>query len=144
MTLGEPLKFTTEVEIKFVPFTISVNAAPPAVAPPGTNDVIVATGLLAAVTLKFITADVPPPGAGFVTVTGGVPTVATAVAGIDAVSTVELTKVVVVAAPLKFTTAPLTKPVPFTVNVNVPDPATTPVGDNEVIVGTGLVTPLPA
>jgi hypothetical protein len=73
VTLGLPLKFTTEVEIKFVPFTISVNPAPPAVVLPGTNEVIVGTGLLAPLMVNVEEFDVPPPGVGLNTVMAAVP-----------------------------------------------------------------------
>ena len=118
VALGLPLKFTTEVEIRLVPLTISVNWAPPAVAEFGTKEVIVGAGLLAADTLKFTEFDAPPPGVGFVTTTAGVPAVATSAARIVAVTCVELTNDVALLAPPKLTVAPVTKPVPFTVNVN--------------------------
>lgn len=86
LVLDDPLKFTVEVEIKFVPFTINENAGPPAVALFGTNEVIAGTGLFAAEILKLMELDVPPPGVGFVTETAGVPTAATSAAEIDAIS----------------------------------------------------------
>ncbi len=46
---------------KFVPLTVSVNAAPPAVAEFGLKLVIVGEGLLM---LKVAAGDEPPPGAG--------------------------------------------------------------------------------
>jgi hypothetical protein len=59
------LKFTTEVATKFVPLTVSVNAAPPAVALVGESDVIEGTpGRLDS--WKF--AGVPTPGTVAVTV----------------------------------------------------------------------------
>jgi hypothetical protein len=39
------LKFTADVETKFVPFTVSVKVAPPAVAVVGESDVIAGRGL---------------------------------------------------------------------------------------------------
>ena len=137
---GEPLKFTTDVEIRFVPFTIRENAAPPAVAEFGTNEVIVGTGFAAAPILKLTEFDVPPPGVGFVTVTAGVPTVVTSPAKIAAVTCVALTNVVVLGLPPKFTAEVFKKFVPFTVRVNAPEPAVTPVGKSVVTVGTGLFT----
>lgn len=133
-----PLKFTTEVEIKFVPFTTSVNPAEPAAIVLGDNDVIVGAGFVAAVTVNVAAADVPPPGARFVTVTAGVPAVATSTGKIVAVNCVEFTNVVALAAPPKFTTAPVAKPVPFTASVNPPEPTKAELGTSEVIVGTGL------
>ena len=85
------MKFTTEVLRKFVPFTVRLNAAEPAVALVGCSVVIVGVGLLAAVTVKLTALDVPPPGEGLVTVTGGVPAVAMSEARMAAVSLVALT-----------------------------------------------------
>jgi hypothetical protein len=132
------LKFTFEVETKLVPFTVKVNAIEPTATLVGETELTVGTGLLAAVTLKLIEFDGPPPGLGLFTKTAGVPAVATSAVRIVAVSCVELTNDVVLFAPPKFTTAPLTKFVPVTVNVNPLEPAAIPVGDNEVTVGTGF------
>jgi hypothetical protein len=137
VALAVPLKFTTEVETKFVPFTVSVKATPPFTALAGESEVMVGAGLF---TTNGELADVPPPGAGFVTVTLNVPAVAMSATVIDAVTFVALTKVVVLAAPLKFTTEVATKLVPFTVRVKAAPPADALVGDSEVIVGTGLLT----
>jgi hypothetical protein len=52
---------------------------------------------------------------------------------------VELTKVVVLAAPAKFTVEAPTKFVPLTVRVNAGPPAALLVGESVVIVGTGLL-----
>jgi hypothetical protein len=78
-----PLKFTTEPETKFVPFTVSVNAASPEFFVTGEILVVVGPGLL---TVRVCALDVPPPGAGFVTVMLGVPAVATSAALMEAVS----------------------------------------------------------
>jgi hypothetical protein len=140
VTRGEPLKFTTDVETKFVPFTVSVNPAEPASAVAGEIVVIVGTGFGAALILKLMALDVPPPGVKFTTVIGGVPAAATSLARIAAVSCVALTNVVTRAVPLKFTVELAMKPVPFTVSVSAPEPETTPVGESEVITGAGLFT----
>ena|SRR2546429_5665593 len=82
--------------------------------------------------VKFIGADVAaavpppyrPPGVpGLVTVTFAVPAVATALAGIAALTSTPLSKVVVMALPLKFTTAFEVKFVPCTVSVKSELPA---------------------
>jgi len=143
VALGDPLKFTVDVEIKFVPFTANENVGPPAVVAFGTSDVIVGSGLFAAEILKLMEFDVPPPGVGFVTETGGVPAAATSAAEIAAVNWVALPNVVVRALPLKFTVAPLTKFAPVTVNVNAPEPAVVPVGESAEIDGKGLPVPVP-
>jgi hypothetical protein len=137
VVLALPLKFTTEVETKFVPFTVRVKAAPPFTALAGESEVMVGAGLF---TANGELAEMPPPGAGFVTVTLNVPAVAMSVAVIDAVTFVALTKVVVLAVPLKFTTEEATKLVPFTVKVKAAPPADALVGESEAIVGTGLFT----
>jgi hypothetical protein len=62
--------------------------------------------------------DVPPPGAGFTTVTEAVPGEATRAAVTVAVSCVEDTNVVVSVVPFQFTVELETKLVPFTVIVN--------------------------
>jgi hypothetical protein len=112
-----------------------VNAAEPAAALEGEIELSVGTGLLIANDTPF---DVPP-GAGFVTVTVAVPAVAISATEIAAVSCVALTNVVVLAAPLNFTTDVDTKPVPFTVRVKAAPPAVALVGKREVSVGAGLL-----
>jgi len=88
-------------------------------------------------TVKMTPFDVPPPGAGLVTVTLKVPAVAMSEATMAAVSCVTLTNVVARALPLKLTVEPLTKFVPFTVKVKVGPPAMALAGEMLVIVGGG-------
>src|SRR5437660_7622577 len=88
-------------------------------------------------TVNCCALEVPPPGAGFVTVILNVPAVARSVAGIAAVSCVALTKVVVRAEPLKFTVELETKFVPF--NVSVKAASGTDLLDGKMLVGVGLV-----
>ena len=140
---GEPLKFTTEVEIKFVPFTINENDAPPAVAEFGTSEVIAGAGFDAALTLKLIEFDVPPPGVGFVTLTAGMLAVAISLARIEAINVVAFTNVVAFGAPPKFTVEVEIKFAPVTVNVNPAEPAVAPVGESAEIDGRGLPLPVP-
>jgi hypothetical protein len=129
---GEKLKFTTEVDTKPVPFTASVNAAPPSTAFNGEIVVIAGTGLF---TVKIAADDVPLPGGGLVTVTLNVPAVAMSEARIAAETCVPLMNVVTRALPFTVTVAPLTKPVPFTVSANPGLPAVVFVGESVVIVG---------
>jgi len=75
-----PLKRTTDPATKFVPLTVSVKFAAPAVTLAGERVVIVGTGTVD--TVKLTALEVPPPGEGFTTVIGGVPTTAISVAGI--------------------------------------------------------------
>jgi hypothetical protein len=135
VALPAPLKFTVAPDTNPTPFTVSVNAAEPAAALEGEIELSVGTGLLIANDTPF---DVPP-GAGFVTVTVAVPAVAISATEIAAVSCVALTNVVVLAAPLNFTTDVDTKPVPFTVRVKAAPPAVALVGKREVSVGAGLL-----
>ena len=130
-------KLTVAPVTKPVPVRVKVKAAPPAVAEVGAIEVSV--GAAAALIVKDRIADVPPPGAGFVTVTVAEPAVAISAAVIAAVNCVALTKVVVLAAPLNFTTDVDTKPVPFTVSVKAAPPAVALVGEREVAVGAELL-----
>src|SRR5215470_1446699 len=88
-----------------------------------------------------VAGDVPPPYIppgvpGFVTVTGTFPEFAIAELGMVAVTDVELVKAVVMAAPLKFTTAFELNFVPVTTRENWPLPAITLGGFRLAIVGT--------
>ena len=87
------------------------------------------------VMVKFIALEEPPPGAGFVTVTAGVPVEAMLAAGMAAVNCVELTNVVATADPPKLTIEAATKFVPLIVSVKAGPPATALCGEIEVIVG---------
>ena len=90
------------------------------------------------VMLKAIALDVPPPGAGLVTVTDSVPVEAMLAAGMAAVNCVEFTNVVVGAAPPKLTIEAATKLVPLIVSVKAAPPPTVVFGEIVVIVGVGL------
>ena len=81
----------------------------------------------------------PPPGAGFVTVTLTGPAVAISAAVIVAVICAEPTTLLALATPLNFTTEPDTKPVPFTVRMKLAPPAVALVGESEDVVGAGLL-----
>src|SRR6516225_8003741 len=89
--------------------------------------------------VKFTAFDVPPPGAGLVTVTGTVRGEATAAAGMAAVNCVELTSVVAGVVPPKLTTEAATKFVPLTVRVKPAPPAAALVGEIVAIVGLVIV-----
>ncbi len=101
-------------------------------------DVRIGDGLLIVKVIAGV--DVPPPGAGFVTVTPFVPAVSRSAARMDALSVVEFTNVVALAVPPKFTTELFTKPVPVTVRVNPGSPTVAVVALSEVTVGSGLLT----
>ena len=129
-------KFTVAPATKPVPVRVNVKAAPPTAAETGAIEVSV--GPETALIVKERVPDVPPPGAGLVTVTVAVPAVAISAAAIAAVNCVALTKVVVLVAPLNFTTDVDTNPVPLTVKVKAAPPAVALVGEREVSVGAGL------
>jgi hypothetical protein len=126
--------FTVAPEAKLVPFTVSVKAAPPAVAEVGARVVIVGgPGLM----VKVEAGDVPR---GSATVTLAVPAVAIRLAGTAAVSCVALTKVVVRAVPFQFTVAPETKLVPLIVSVKAALPAVIDAGERLPMVGPTALT----
>ena len=83
-----PPHCTVEPFTKFVPVTVSVKAAPPAVALVGERAVMVGAGLLM---VNATLPEVPPPGAGVVTDTLAVPAEAMSAALIAAVKDVALT-----------------------------------------------------
>ncbi len=130
-------KFTVAPATKPVPVRVNVKAAAPAVAEVGA--IKVSVGPAAALIVKDTVADVPPPGAGLVTVTVAVPAVAISAAVIAAVNCVAPTNVVVLAAPLNFTTDVDTNPVPLTVRVKAAPPAVALAGEREVSVCAGLL-----
>jgi len=129
-------KFTVDPVRKPLPVIVSVNAAPPTVVLVGAIEVSVRADPLI---VNDRVPDVPPPGAAFVTVTFAVLAVAISAAVIATVNWVALTNVMVLAAPLNFTTDVDTKPVPFTVRVKAAPPAVALVGEIDVSVGAGLL-----
>ena len=130
-------KFTAAPATNPVPVRVNVKAAPPAVAEVGAAEASV--GAEAALIVNDRLPDVPPPGAGFVTVTVAVAAVAISAAVIAAPNCVAPTNVVVLDAPLNFTNDVDTKPVPLTVRVKAAPPAVALVGEREVAVGAGLL-----
>ena len=131
-----PFHLTVEPDTKLVPFTVSVNCPPPAVAHVGLIELVVGPGLLIVNVCEF---EVPPPGAGVTTVTDAVPEFATRAAVTVAVSWVEETNVVVSAVPFQRTDELATKLLPFTVIMNCAAPARHELGLIEVVAGTGLL-----
>src|SRR5439155_6644504 len=86
-----PLKRTTEPLIKFMPLTVSENAASPAILLAGKRLEMNGKGLL---TVKVLGADGPPPGAGLKTVIGNEPGATTSAVVIWAANWEPLIKVV--------------------------------------------------
>jgi hypothetical protein len=125
-----PFQFTTEVEMKFVPFTVNVNCESPAFAHVGLSELIDGVALIVNVCAPDV-APHPP------TVIEAVPGVAMSAAGTVAVSCLELTNVVTKGLPFQYTVSPWMKSLlgPFTVSVNCGPPAPVQVGLIELIVG---------
>jgi len=130
-----PFQFTVEPETKLVPFAVSVNCGPPAVAQFGLTELSVGAALI----VNVAAVDVAPAHVGFATAMEAVPALAIRGADTVAVSCVEETKVVVSGVPFQFTVEPLTKLVPFTVKVNPAPPAVAQVGLSELMVGLALM-----
>lgn len=129
-----PVFFSVTIWAELVVLLVDVNVNVPGVS--------VAAGAAAAVTVKVAGSEFPPPGAGVMTTTDGVPGAAMSPDRMVAVSWVELTNVVARALDAKKTTELLMKPVPFTVRVNCGDPATAVLGCSEVMIGAGLLDPV--
>ena len=139
VTRGLPLKITADELRKFVPLTVRVKAAPAAMADAGCNVVTAGTGFVP-VTLNVRAFEVPPPGAGLVTVTLKSPAVLRALGRTTAMRKYALTNDVTWGWPPKLTTEPLTNPVPLTLRTSSPEPAAAVVGDIDRMAGSGLVT----
>jgi hypothetical protein len=90
------------------------------------------------VTVKLSGLEVPPPGAGLVTVTDSVPVEAMLEAAMAAVNCVEAMNVVAGAAPPKLTVEAVTKLLPLIVSVKAAPPAAALFGEIPVIVGVGI------
>ncbi len=133
--LVEPFQATDAPARKPDPFTVSVKAAPPAVAVAGDSEESVGGGLMMVKATAF---DGPPPGKGLATVTAWEPADAMSAAVMLAVNCVALTNDVVRAEPPHSTATPETKLLPFTVRVNPAPPAIAVAGPSEEIVGTGF------
>ena len=125
-----PFNDTTAPEKKPVPFTVNVKAGPPALTLDGAM-LVIAGG--AGVMVNVTALEAGPDGLAKVICAD--PGCAMSVAGTPAVTCVPLTKVVVSAVPFNDTTAPDTKPIPFTVKVKVVPPALTVEGEMLVITG---------
>ena len=131
-----PAQRTTEEGTNFVPVTVRVKPAPPAVAEDGLRLVRVGTGFVIANTRAEVT---PPPGVRLKTVIAAVPALAILAASILAVSFVALTQVVARSAPFQRITERLTNLVPLTVKMMAVFPAVVEVGLRLVRVGRGLL-----
>jgi hypothetical protein len=138
-----PFNRTTELLTKFEPITSKEKDCAPAGAQGGGIEVMVGTGLVPFVLVKFCTFEIPPPGTGLVTVTAKVPAEATALAGIVTNSCVESKReppfrMVVTGLVPKLTVEPLAKFVPLIVSVNGALPTKELLGEISVIAGIGF------
>lgn len=136
MVRSLPFHLTVLPDTKLEPVIVRVNAAPPVVPVSGEIVLKVGAGLLM---VKVEVFDEPPPGVGLETTIEAVPAVARSPTVIVALTCVELMKAVVRSEPFHLTTHPLTKLVPVTVKVRVPDPAFAETGFIAVRVGVGLL-----
>jgi hypothetical protein len=126
-----PFHCTAAADWNPLPFTVSVNAGPPAVAVVG--EILLMFGPLAIVKVTTFVVKVFD-----TTVTWAVPGVAIRSASTGAVTWVELTTLVARAVPFHRTTEPVVKPAPFTVSVNAGPPAVALLGLRELMLGVTL------
>ena len=92
MVSADPFQLITELPMKFVPFTVKVNAGAPAVTLAGESEVMAGTGLVEIeLMVNTDTFDVPPPGVPLKTVILAVPETAISVPLTVAVNCVALT-----------------------------------------------------
>ena len=127
----------TDADTKPVPVTASVEPLSLVVIVAGVTAVTIGAGLLMANATLF---DVPPPGAGDVTVTCAVPAAAMSDACNVACNCVALTKVVGRALPFHITVDDEMKPEPLTVSVVTELPRVALAGDSVVTEGVALLT----
>jgi hypothetical protein len=125
VTRGLPPTSTVELELKFVPVTVSVSAALPAATVFVERLLAAGTGLF---TVKVVTRDGLPPG--FATVTNGVPATAIALAGIAACNCVGSLYAAETGLDLKVTMELDVNPVPVNVRVKAGPPAVALAGTN--------------
>src|SRR5437867_2157108 len=111
-----PFQRTTDPEMKLLPLTVRLKPDPAATVDAGLRLVMLGAGF-EAVMLKLTVLGVPPPAAGLKSVTALLDALPISLAGIEAVSWVELTNVVVRSAPFQRTTDPAMKMLPLTVRL---------------------------
>lgn len=135
MARDDPFQSTTEPDTKSAPFTVNVKSGLPAAIEAGLNDVVVGAGFRI---VKVCEPDVPPPGAGVVTVTEAVPAIVMSELRMVAVIVVVEMNVVARGPPFHSTVEDEMNPVPVSVSVNPAPPAVVEVGDSVISVGAGL------
>lgn len=140
---GAPFQIMTELLTKPDPVTVNVNAELPAPTAVGLSVFDTGKGLLTLIVKERKLLE-PPPGGEVNTEIVAVPAVLIFPAGIRADNFVALTKVVVSALLFHFITDPFIKLLPLTMRGNAGPPVIAVAGDNEAIVGRGLLFPLPS
>jgi hypothetical protein len=127
---ADPFHRIVEPARKPEPFTVRVNADPPAVAELGLRLEMLGVGT---VIVNVAALEVKPPG--LTTVTVAVPALEIRLAATVAVSCVAPPNIVGSGDPFHCTVAPDTNPAPFTVSVKAGPPAVDPFGPRLVIIG---------
>jgi hypothetical protein len=130
-----PFHWTKEFGSKLAPETVSVKLAAPAVAESGLAVEMEGPGLAI---LKLREEDVPPPGAGVLTVTPLEPGAAMSAAGTVAVRTPLLMKTLAKAAPFHWTLEAGSKLKPYTVKAKLAPSAAAEAGLRAEMEGAGL------
>jgi len=145
---NSPFHVTTSVDRKFDPFTVSVKAAPSDAAVGGLSDEITRLGLPGGSMLNDTALEVPPPGAGFVTVIWTTFWLVTKEAGTEASSSV-VSELRFVERGMPFQKAmdapeePDMKFVPLMKSMKPWLPAVIMAGKTKLMAGVGLVALLP-
>lgn len=137
---GVPFHWITEFAVKPVPLTVSVVSGDPVKIVLGETAVICVPGCVAVATLRLTAAEVPPPGVGFTAVSERLPAAARSAAVRVTPTWVALVNVVVRDVLPTLITVAGSNPVPVTTTTADDIPAVSPVGEIDVIVGTGLST----
>jgi hypothetical protein len=121
-----------------VPVTVRLSAGEPAAAEFGLSEVSVGVGFEAGVIVKATAAELPPPGAGLLTVIDALPAACRSPVLTCAVSDVALLYVVGRAAPFHIAVDDEMKFVPVSVIVTAAEPADAEAGLIDVSVGAGF------
>src|SRR3989344_805326 len=129
-----------DVDIKLVPLTVRVKPGSPTVAEFGEMLMVVGSGFAPGTTVKFWELYIPPAGVGLNTVIGYVPAVSRSDDGIEAVSWLAETNVVVLSDSLNLTLEEDTKLEPLTVKTKLGPFTNAELGKIFIVTGTGLLT----
>ena len=134
---GAPSRRTTDDALKPVPVKNSVNAEPLTPTEEGESAVRVGAAFS---TATEVAALVPPPGAGFRSVSACAPLSRSSAASTVALSAVALTRVAVRTAPSQSTSVPAMRPAAWIDSAVVTPPTSSVAGVTALIVGAGFTT----